>query len=253
MSACTAGSLTDQFLADLSQSNGVLELEVTQYMQGDFEAELTPEGSKAFSNDLGYEIELKEAVLHLHELHLVSEGSDPLCQGGFDQILPIHSAQDLLAEDLLTHYMGSALIPMVFFCQFELVLGSEAHAAVKLHEGEEPAPDTATEAFHLSGTWRLGGESGEFSFTGAEAVSISGVFKTEENGEVIEHPLHLHDGETVSSVLFGTQYDALFEGVDFKSQSVDQQIETVYQNIPEAIHQDAGDHHASGGEGHEHP
>lgn len=251
LAGCTSGSLTDQFLADLAEGNGVLEVEATHHLHDDTASVITPAGSKLFTNDLGYEIELKEAFLSLHELHLISEGQDPLCQGGMDQHLSIDAKQDLLGEDLLIHHLGSSLIPMGFFCEFELVLGSEAPAMVKFHEGEDHG-DTPNEPFHLSGTWTLGGESGEFNFTGLEPVSIHGVFKTMENGEIIEHPLHFHEGETVISTLFGTAYDVLFAGIDFKSQSAEQQVETIYQNFPEAVHQDAGDHHGEE-EGHEHP
>jgi hypothetical protein len=249
---CTTGSLADQFLADLSESAGVLEMELTQHLHDGSEAELNLDGSKLFSNDLGYEIELKEGFLHFHQLHLISAGDDPLCAGGMDQAIPLGAVQDLLGEDLLIHHMGSALIPMVFFCQFELHLGSEQGAAVKFHEGE-PHPGVGSEAFHFSGTWTLGAESGDFNFTGLEPASIHGIFKAEEGEAVVEHPLHLHDGEILRSVLFGTEYDVLFDGVAFKTQGAAEQLETIYQNLPEAIHQDAGDHHAAGEADHAHP
>jgi hypothetical protein len=250
--ACTSGPLTDQFLADLSASGGVLEVKAMQHLHDGGEVSMTPEGSKIFTNDLGYEVELKEAFLSLHALHLISQGSDPLCPGGMDQTIPLAAKQDLLGEDLVLHHMGSALIPMVFFCEFELVLGSEVHAEMKFHEGEDHG-DAPNEPFHLAGTWTMGAESGDFSMTGAKPVSIHGIFKTEEHGEILEHPLHFHDGETEASVVFGTNYDEIFNGVDFKMQSPEEQLEAVYHNLPEAIHQDVGDHHGSGEEEHEHP
>jgi hypothetical protein len=242
LAGCTSGSLTEQFLADLSADRGILEVEVTQHLQDGTGGEITPAGSKIFTNDLGYVIELKEAIFSLHELNLISDGNDPLCQGGRDQNIPIDAIQDLLGEDLIPQHLNSALIPMGFFCQFELILGSEPSTLVKFHEGEVQG-DAPNEPLHLSGTWTLGGESGEFDLIGVEPISIQDVFKTEEAGELLEHPLHFHEGETVLSVLFETEYDVLLNGVEFKTQPVELQLETVYQNIPDAIHQDPNHHH----------
>lgn len=240
--ACAGGSLTDQFMENLSASDGVVEVEATQHLSDGTEGEITPEGTKIFTNDLGYEIELKQGELHFHDFALLSEGDDPLCQGGFDKILSLHTAQDLLEEDLLTQHLGSALLSMAYYCRYEIRLGSSDPTQVKFHEGEGSGTDTAAEAFHLSGTWSLGAESGEFSFTGEDPLAVMGVFMAMENGAVIEHPLHFHEGERVISAVFGTQYDILFDGVDFKSQGAETQLEMIYQNFQDAIHQHLGEH-----------
>ena len=223
--ACTSGSLTDQFFGNLSKNQGVVTLEATHHLEDGSAGEITPEGYKVFSNDLGYQIELSDADLYFQELNLLSTGDDPLCQGGFDQSLPVDEAHSLLDEDMVGTHMGSFAVPMVFFCQFEWVLG-----------------DAATEAFHFVGTWSKDGESGTFDLMGHAPIFITGVFQAEENGEVIVHPLHFHEGETEVEVMFSTEYDALFSGMDFKTQDNDGQLDTIYKNFPHAIHQDVSGH-----------
>lgn len=249
LTACGGTNLVDDFFASQSNGSGAIDVMALQHLRDGSAGEITPEGTKVFTNDLGYEIELTHASLHFHRLSLFSDGDDPECIGGNDQDILIHHTLDLLGEDLLTHHLATAVIPTAFFCEFEVQLGHNVAQTLKFHEdGDgEGDPDQESEAFHLMGHWSKDGDSGDFELMGMEETVISHVFKAKENDEIIEHPLHFHEGETVVEVLIGTKYDLIFDGVDFMSQSVDEQIDTIYENLQTAVHQHVGDHHGSAG------
>ena len=232
LAACNNASLVDQFFNNQSAGSGAVEVLALQHLGDGSSGEISSEQTKIFSNDLGYEIELTAATLHFHRISLFSDGDDPQCIGGNDQDISIHHTQDLLGEDLLTHHMGTEVVPTVNYCEFEVQVG---------HDGGE--------VFHLKGHWSKGGDSGDFELMGMEEIMISHIFKAEENGEVIVHPLHFAQGETVISVLLGIKYDLLLDGVDFRSQSADAQIDAIYRNLPTVIHQH-GDSHDDGGHAH---
>jgi len=256
---CSGTSLVDQFAASQAETAGAINILALQHDRNGEEVEANPDGSKTFTNDLGYEVILDMGHLHFHSIKLISEGEDPRCFGGMDQTISLHHDRNLLGEDLLTHNLATAVIPMTFYCSFEITLGSDGDHALKFahgDEGEESA-EIAADAFHVMGTWSKDGDSGSFELTGTDPVMVSHKFKTKENDEVIEHPVHFHEGETVIEVLIGTKYDLAFDGVDFKIQMEDEQIDTIYGNLGTAVHQHTGDHHGSAGHDdgndHDHP
>jgi hypothetical protein len=242
--ACTGGSLVDQALNTSGSEVGAVQVMALQHRHDGASGDLTDTGTKLLTNDLGYEIEMVEALINFHALRLISEGEDPTCLPGFDQEVSLHKAHDLLLEDLLTYVLGTAIIPKMNFCRFEILIGGE---------DEHGADTELASAFLLSGHWSLGGNSGDFDFSGEEAIAVSGVFQAEEDGTVIEHPIHFHEGEDVVEALFGIAYDEIFTGVDFQNQSPEEQLETVHHNLEHAVHQHTGEHHGGGEEApHEH-
>lgn len=235
LSACGGSNLEEDFFGQNSGNLGVVDVLALQHDHEGMAIALSDTNTKSFTNDLGYEIELTEASLHFHELNLISEGEDLACVGGQDQNISLHSSYDLMGEDLLTSLLGTAQVPYVYYCSWELMLGA-AEA------------DHNMAAFHLSGTWSYEGTTENFDLMGMEPVMVSAPFKVEENGEVIVHPLHIHEGEDKLSVLIGTKYDQLFDGIDFgnASQSEADRLDQVYQNIQSGVvHQHTGAHHGS--------
>jgi len=255
---CAGTNLADQFFNASSSETGAFQVLALQHLTDGSEGEITPEDTKVITNDLGYTITLHRALVHFHSLYLISEGEDPTCRPGFDQEISLHATHDLMGEDLLTHLLGTALLPKSYWCRFELTLGSEGHheAALKFNHPGEGEVEHSTggsgeeieDAFELEGSWDDGNSQGNFLFTGHEIVIVQGAFKTKEGEEVLEHPIHFHEGEDVINVLFGAKYDDIFKGVDFKNQSEEEQIHHINENLKTAVHQHTGDHHGSGGD-----
>lgn len=265
MANCSGTNLSDQFFNSSGSETGALQVMAINHLKGGVAGELTPEDSKVVVNDQGYTIEITKALIHFHQLRLISEGDDPTCLAGFDQEIDLHSTYNLLGEDLFTHLLNTVIIPKHFFCQFELILGTEGghDHTVKFAHGDgdgdhdhgtdgSQGGEEITETFHLQGAWEKDGEMGEFNLIGEGPLMVAGKFKTKENDEVIEHPIHFHDGEDVINIIFGTKYDEVFDGVDFKSQTEDEQIEKIFEQLGTAVHQHTGAHHEGADTRHDH-
>ncbi|MFO1464184.1 MAG: hypothetical protein U1F66_10450 [bacterium] len=243
--ACSGNSLIDTTNPSGSAGLGELDIAMVHHLEDGSGLSIDPDGGKTLTNDLGYTVDFEAAKLNWHSLKLISSGDDPDCEGGLDQELDIDASEDLLGEDLLTHVLASHEIPLAAYCSYELTLapGSASGAALKNHAGEDHgAASTFPESFHLAGTWTKGVDSGNFHIDTTDSVTVSGLFHARENGELVAHPLHFHEGETAAEAHFETKYDLLVRGVDFKNQSEDQQRERVLANLQDAIGQHLDEH-----------
>lgn len=250
---CSGNSLIDDVNPGASVEMVELQLSVVQHLSDGSELEADMDGSKSFVNDLGYTVKLTEAKVNWKTLKLVSGGEDPECQAGLDQTLEIDSSQDFLGEDLLSHLLGEYQVPQAAFCGYELTLApGETGGAIKNHEGEDHGGGTSSfpESFHLAGTWMKDAATGDFHIDTTDPVILSGAFHSMHDGEMVEHPLHFHDGETSKSLLFGTKYDVLLNGVDFQGQDEGAQRAQVIANFPNALHQHLGATHDAGADSH---
>ncbi len=258
VAACGGTDLVDQFTANQAAESGAVEVQAIHHLHDGSAGELSTEATKTFTNDLGYEITLSAAQIHFHQIRLISSGFDPECLGGQDQEVMLHASFDLMGEDLLTHHLATASVPRAAFCEFELQVGSAAHAMIKLahdDEGETETHGESSAAFHVSGSWSKDGDMGDFAFVGMEPSELHYTFMAKEDGVVVDHALHFHEGEGLISVLIGTKYDVLFNGIDFQDHGV--ALEQIYENLHEAVHQHTSDHHGSAPAnpegGHDHP
>lgn len=258
---CSGTSLVDQALNLNLSDTGVLQVLALQHLDDGSAGEHTAEESKMVVSDLGYEIEITESLINFHAIKLITEGDDPTCVAGFDQEVSLHATHDLLLEDLIAYLLGTQIIPKLNFCHYELEIGEEedGHHAIKFdHPGGEEGShgEEIDGAFHFRGHWSKDNDSGDFEFVGVESFTVSGHFKIKENGEIIEHAFHFHEGEDILNLLFGTKYDVVFDGVDFKGQSLEDQLHHIYENLETAIYQHVGDVHGTGDghqdDGHEH-
>jgi len=257
---CSGSSLVGQVLNLNESETGALQVMAIQHLHDGSPSDHNAEGNKVVTSDLGYEIEITEALINFHALKVISGGDDPSCVEGHDQEISLHATHDLLLEDLIGYVLGTQIIPKLNYCHFELQIGEEddGHHSVKFdHSGdEEPAGEEIQDIFHLRGHWHKDSDEGEFEFVGEEPFTVSGHFKIEEDGEIIEHAFHFHDGEDVLNLLFGTNYDVVFDGVDFKTQSLEDQLHQIHENLETAIHQHAGEVHGTDDghqdDGHEH-
>lgn len=249
VAACGGTNLVDQFMANQAADSGALEVQSIQHLHDGTAGEITAESTKVFTNDLGYEVTLEMAELHFHAIRLLSSGADPECLGGLDQEVMLHSTFDLMGEDLFTHHLGTASIPRAAYCEFDLELGSSSEAMVKFDHADEMDPghtegyEGDSPAFYLMGHWSKDDASGNFEYVGNDPVELHKIFQAKEDGVVIDHPLHFHEGEGLLTVLIGTKYDLLFEGVDFVDHEVS--LDQIYENLDKAVHQHTGDHHGS--------
>ncbi len=250
--ACGGSNLSEDFLNTSGSETGALQVMAVQHLQNGDALELSDEGSKWIENDLGYAIELHQALIHFHQLKLVSNGEDPSCVAGLDSTVDLHATHDLLGEDLVAKLLTTQIIPKRAYCQYELTLGTEEgheHAS-KFHgdENHDAVDDTPSaeieDIFLIEGYWEKDGETEPFTFSASGALVLKGSFRTQENGSVIDHPLHFHDGD-LAELVWGIKYDSLFDGVEFKTQSPEEQQEQqerVLENLSHAVHQHTGEH-----------
>lgn len=240
---CGNGSLLDPSLSE-SDTVGTLSLSAVHSLQDGSALAADGSGAKVLVNDAGFQITLTHASLGYRSLALVSSGDDPECVGGGDVTLDLNGSDDLLGEDLVGTTLGSHKIPLASFCTYTLTFGPSAEEAAALkfhagedHEGEEGEVHGAHATFHLAGTWsKDGGAETEFEIESEEPVAVSGAFGfVNDEGAFEEHPLHFHEGETETSKIFGVAYDALFDGVDFESDTADAVLEKIAANLAESV------------------
>ncbi len=242
LAACSGTSLIDPNFNVNPSNIGTLSLSVVHHDSEGLAIAPNPTGEKEVETDLGFHVHLQEAKINWHELHLISSGEDPECEGGNDQVIALNHPEDFLGEDLVEALLAAASVPKVAYREFELVLAPSPGAALKFHEGEDhggsPGEPGLDMTYQLSGTWEKDAASGIFLLTGTESLSVHGHF---------EHPLHFHEGETEKALLFGSTYDALLDGIDFTLDDEATQRAKVLENLEGNVHQDLGDGHGAGG------
>lgn len=237
-----------------SADPGTLSVSVTHHPDDGSELEADADGFKTLVNDQGFTISIQEARLGWKELVLISGGEDPECLEGHDQTIAVNKNEDLLAEDLVPSELIDATVPMIAYCRYQIVFGPSAAAAAlivngsKAHDTGQGEPEGAAVSegaegsLHLSGTWSKDGASGAFDIHSTSGAAVEGTFQSEEDGKVIDHPLHFHEGETLLGLTFGTDYDALFSGIDFQHDSEDIQNGKAVSNLVTAVRQDGVSH-----------
>ncbi len=203
--------------------------------------EPTAEISKLFSTNQGFDVELTELIVHWEKVRLISEGEDPECVPGLDQEIALAEAEDFLAPDLDAVFLGSVAAGDSHWCKIAVTMGPAQVHAVKFHLGEGELPEGLS--FHASGHWTQGAETGDFAIEGAHSVTIEMISQAMENGEVIDHPLHFHPGETEIDLTFGTEYTRLLDGIDLKNDTAEIQADKFSQNLRERVHQYLGEEH----------
>ncbi|HEX5036896.1 MAG TPA: hypothetical protein VFX30_07030 [bacterium] len=237
----------------VSADPGTVSAAATHHLSDDSELEADVDGFKTLVTDQGFTITIEEARLGWKELVLISGGEDPECVEGHDQTIALNKGEDLLAEDIVASELIDATVPMIAYCGYQIVFGPSTAASAlivdrsKSHEAGGEAEGTAVSegadgSLHLSGTWSKGGDSGAFDIRSTSGAVVEGTFQSEEDGEVIDHPLHFHEGETSVGVAFGTNYDVLFSGIDFQHDSEDAQAGKAVSNLVTAVHQDSVSH-----------
>lgn len=247
---CSGNSLVDDSDPNLSGPIGNLAVATTQHLADESALEADESGFKTLTNDQGFTVVLEEAAVNWKSLKLISSGSDPECEGGSDQEIELQSAQDLLGPDLLAGVLAEQEVPQAAYCSWQITIapGLEA-AALKNHGGEDHGSGVANppidESFHLAGTWTKEALSGEFHIHSTEPLVLQGNFQAPHDGEVIDHPLHFHEGEVEKQVTFGITYDLLLNGLDFSAQTEDQLVAQARINLGLAIHQHLGETAAS--------
>lgn len=247
---CSGNQLIDDSDPNLSGPVATVSVASTHHLEDDSGLAADPAGTKTLVNDQGFTVVLDGAGVNWKSLKLISSGSDPECEGGNDQVVELESAEDLLGEDLLGSILTEQEIPRVAYCSWQLTVAPGAEVAhLKNHGGEDHGSGTANppidETFHLAGTWTKGSESGEFHIHSTEPLVLQGNFQAAHDAEVIEHPLHFHEGETEKQITFGISYDVLLDGVDFSAQTEEQLVSQVTTNLGLAIHQHLGETAAS--------
>lgn len=241
---CSGADLIDNLNPGASAEFGEVEFSVIQGLSDGGELAADLDGSKTLVNDLGFTVKLAEAKVNWKILKLVSGGADPECEAGLDQTLEINSSQDFLGEDLLSHVLGEHEIPKVAYCGYELTLApGTAVATLKYHEGEDHGEGNSSfeESFHLAGTWSKDAGTGNFHIHSTDPLIIVSAFHSLHDAELVEHPLHFHEGEGAKQVIIKTRYDALLNGIDFQNQTEEQQRAQVGANFPDAVGQHFGE------------
>lgn len=179
------------------------------------------EGSNPFENDLGVEVTLTEATIHWASFELVSGGDDEECLDDLNESFTLDVEESMLDEDFTaTNLAERDDIPNLAYCQFVVTIGSVTAA----------------------GTWSDGISTGTFDIEVTDEISVSAGFQTEEDGEVIEHPLHFEEGEDSETVTLSNEYNQWFDGMSF-SETAEELATMLKDNIEDTLHQHTQDHH----------
>ena len=243
---CSGSPLVEGIDPNLSGPIGTLSIATTQHLSDESGLAADVGGSKTLTNDLGFNVVLEEAAVNWKSVKLISSGSDPECEGGNDQDLSLESAQDLLGEDLIASVLTEQEVPQVAYCSWQITIAPGVQAAaLKNHGGEDHGSGVVNppidETFHLAGTWSKDAASGEFHIHSTEPLVLQGNFQSSHDGELVEHPLHFHEGEVEKQVTFGITYDLLLNGLDFAAQGEEQLVTQARVNLGLAIHQHLGE------------
>jgi hypothetical protein len=243
---CSGNQLVDDSDPNLSGPIGAISIATIHHLEDHSALAADPAGTKTLTNDQGFSLVLEEAAVNWKSVKLISSGEDPECLGGNDQELEIESAENLLGEDLVSSILTEKDVPQVGYCSWQITVAPGPEAAhLKNHGGEDHGSGTANppidETFHLAGTWSKDAASGEFHIHSTEPLVLQGNFQAAHDGEVIDHPLHFHEGEVEKQITFGISYDVLLKGLDFSAQTEEQLVEQVTTNLGLAVHQHLGE------------
>jgi hypothetical protein len=202
--------------------------------------------AKEITNNVGFVLRLQHAALGIKSLNLISSGDDPECIGGHDTLLNVNGSDDLLGLDETQVSLGSFAIPVTAYCSYELTLGASSVAsALKFHtdhDGEDLTGVSSTPAhatLHLEGSWTAadGVLTEDFEIEILEDIVLSAKFRADEDGGLIDHPLHFHGEETSRDVSFRIDYDLLFRDIDFAAQTPEAIRAKIVENLRQAIFQ----------------
>lgn len=198
-------------------------------------------------------IELSEALISWKRFSLISDGDDPSCVEGTQSNININKVEDFLSTDLETMTLGQQSVPRISYCQYQVLI-----APLGDDEIEESDLDPSL-SYSFQGIWTRGNQTGKFLIQSSDEVELNINFKTKEDGETIDHPLHFESEDESPTVLLGNKYDDLFngvEGLDFSAENLHHQLShLVHHGFHHATHQHLGAHHGmdhsmSDGHGH---
>jgi len=232
-SACSGQPL---FSEDAESTAGTNQLVITVTQHGTpddagvYPDLVTADNTKVFQNDLGITITLEEASLSWGHIELISAGDDADCGQNDDLTLHVESTQDLMDDDLAEQTLFDDLVVEAIYCQYQIALEAASDANAELNH----TADMGTHTVHLSGHWTDGSDSGDFSVSIDDGVTVSNIFYALEDDEIIAHPLHFHEDSL--SYVFGVRYDQLLDGLDFSESEAEQQAQVI-ENLEAAVRQ----------------
>ncbi len=233
-SACSGQPLFDTDATESAEGTKQLTMSVTQHgtpdADGVYPDLALADGTKVFQNDLGVTITLEEASLSWGHIELISAGDDADCGQNEDLTLHVESTQDLMDDDLAEQTLFDDLVADAIYCQYQIEWEAATSASAELSH----TTDTDTHTVHLSGHWTDGSDSGDFSVSIDDGVTVSNIFYALEDGEIVAHPLHFHE-DSLSYVL-GVRYDQLLDGLDFSESEAEQQAQVI-ENLEAAVRQ----------------
>ena len=236
LAACSGSPLIS------SEDTGLLEV---QFMHQDQHAQaIVADGTgyKSFSNDQGYQITLKEAVINWNQLNLFAQDGQS-CAPSPTASLSINRSEDFLSSDLQPLLLADADLAMQEYCKYQIIVAPMVYQnTAKLHEGHGEANAGLEVSFHFAGDWQKGNSFGSFEILSTKPVFIEDFFRAKENGEWIVHPMHFHEGEAKLSLFFTTSYDLLFTQIDFATNNSDQQVLQIEKNLGSHVTQSYIDH-----------
>lgn len=190
-------------------------------VDGEYPDLMEEDGTRLFTNDSGVEINLTEATIHWDAFELVSGGDDEDCLDDLDENFTLDVEENILDEDFMETTLAERDdIPNLSYCQFVVTISSVTTA----------------------GTWSDSTSTGAFEINVTEEISVSSGFQTEEDGEVIEHPLHFGDDEDSATVTLSNEYDQWFHGINF-TETTEELATMLQDNIEATLHQHTRDHH----------
>lgn len=216
---CSGQALVDSALsASTSEINRSLSLSVmhhgTEDETGNFPELGLEDGSKQFVTDTGVTVTLTTALLNWQGVTLLASSDDADCTAVADLTMAFAHVQNILEDDGVAQTLIESTLTDEGWCHFRVELAALAADSGLATE----YPELSGKTFVFAGTWNDGSNSGEFSISTRHEVQPQIAFLSDEDGNVMEHPLHFHD-VTPREVTVSLMYDRWFDGVDFTADS----------------------------------
>lgn len=216
---CSGQSLVDSTLsASTSGTNRTLTLSVihhgTEDDAGDFPELSLEDGSKQFVTDTGVTVTLTTALLNWQGVTLLASPEDADCTASADLAISFAHVQNLMEDDGVAQTLIESTLTDEGWCHFRVELAALAADSALAAE----YPELSGKTFVFAGTWNDGTNSGEFAISTHHEVQPQISFLSDEDGSVMEHPLHFHD-VTPHKMTVSLMYDRWFDGVDFTADS----------------------------------
>ena len=195
---------------------------------------------KEIETNLGYQVHLEIGEINWSRLRLVSDVQTKDCPQNAEHEFFIDKTENLMAPDAVINEVTSALVAAAAYCDYEVSAAPVGAFNVKLHAGHGDTTNPGENALkpgsdfslHLEGSWFYGKDSGAIKIRNNEMLKVRKPIFAKGDDKNKEMPLFLSEK---NSFCWTTEYDLLFENIDFKKLSEEEVERKILDNFKTSI------------------